>query len=78
MGALVHPPMYAAFIALLVWTGPHTPCVWARPYDGEPAVSQDQGEKRTIDLLVGGGLLEDGPDRQSATVCTPPDGAWSA
>jgi hypothetical protein len=61
--------MYAAFIALVVWTGPHSACVWSRPYDGEPAVSAVAGEKQRVDLMVEGGLLERGPDRQSATVC---------
>jgi hypothetical protein len=65
--------MFAAVIALLVWTGPHTPCVWARPYDGEPTAIEDHDGKRTI-AFFGEGLLEQRPDRQSATVCAAPDG----
>jgi hypothetical protein len=70
--------MYAAVVALLfVWTGPHTPCVWARPYDGEPAVVE-LGLKRKIGLFAEGGVLEQGPDRQSATVCAAPAGERAA
>lgn len=66
--------MYMALLALLVWMGPHTPCVWAQPYDGEPAVSDPHHDgKRPIDFLAGGGLLQEGPDRQSATACAPPE-----
>jgi hypothetical protein len=70
--------MLAAIITLLVWTGPHTPCVWARPYDGEPPLIEDHGEKRKITFSVGDGLIEHGPDRQSATVCELPVGERSA
>jgi hypothetical protein len=66
--------MYAAWVALLIWTGPHTPCVWARPYDGEPALSEGRSDLQPVQFFAGGGLLEDGPDRQSATVCAPPGG----
>jgi len=65
--------MYAAVVALAIWTGPHTPCVWARPYDGEPALSNHPVEQHRVQFFVGGGLLEQGPDRQSVTVCAP---AW--
>ena len=61
--------MFVAVVALLVWTGPHTPCVLARPYAPDGAVSQPQPGKQKIDLLIGGGMLQAGPDRQSATVC---------
>jgi hypothetical protein len=69
--------MFATLVTLLLWTGPHTPCVWARPYDGEPAVIEDPTEKRRI-AFIGDGLLEQRPDRQSATVCAPPDGERAA
>ena len=69
--------MISAYIALLLWTGPHTPCVLARPYDGEPMlVAPDQ--KREVQLFDDGGRLYEAPDRQSATVCAPPDGERSA
>ena len=66
--------MYAAIVALVVWTGPHTHCVWARPYDGEPAMYDQQSEMQEVGFFAGGGLLEQGPDRQSATVCALPLG----
>lgn len=62
-------PMIAALIALLVWTGPHTACVVARPYDGAPALSAPKHPVRQDQLFGEGGLLYAAPDRQSATVC---------
>ncbi len=63
-----------ALAALLIWTGPHTPCVWARPDEGDPADSAFQIENLKAGFSVGAGLLEQGPDRQSATVCALPVG----
>ena len=68
--------MIPAFIVLLLWTGPHTPCVLARPYDGEPMLFAPD-LKRKVQLLDEGRLYVT-PDRQSATVCALPDGERTA
>jgi hypothetical protein len=62
-------PMIATLIAVLVWTGPHTACVVARPYDGAPVLSAPKHRVRQVQQFADGGLLYAAPDRQSATVC---------
>lgn len=66
--------MFAAVVALLIWTGPHSSCVLARPYDGDPVQLDEGRTKLAVAFSVGDGLLEAGPDRQSATVCALPLG----
>lgn len=70
--------MLAAAVAFLVWTGPHSPCVWARPYDGDLTVSDTDREKRKRADFAGGGLFQWGPDSESATVCELPRGKRAA
>ena len=71
---MVRMPMIAALVALLVWTGPHTACLVAQPYDGPPALAPSDDEKLKVGLFDFGGGLYQAPDRQSAVACIPPDG----